>query len=45
MNDETAALLFDAVGRLELNILAGECPATVILQGQRLLVLSDFDYL
>ncbi|MGP3916332.1 hypothetical protein [Nonomuraea sp. 10N515B] len=45
MNDETAALLFDAVGRLELNILARECPAIVVLQGNRLLALSDHDYL
>lgn len=45
MNDETAALLFDGIGRLELNILALECPAIVVLQGQRLLALSDHDYL
>ncbi|MFE3452472.1 hypothetical protein ACFXJ8_26475 [Nonomuraea sp. NPDC059194] len=45
MNDETAALLFDAVGRLEVTILARECPAIVVLQSERLLVLSDYDYL
>lgn len=45
MNDETAALLFDVVGRLEMSILARECPAIVVLQGERLLALSDHDYL
>ncbi|WP_327586995.1 hypothetical protein OHA25_08285 [Nonomuraea sp. NBC_00507] len=45
MNDETAELLFDVVGRLEINILARECPAIVVLQGERLLALSDYDYL
>ncbi|WP_084965915.1 hypothetical protein [Thermoactinospora rubra] len=45
MNDETAALLFDVVGRLEVSILARECPAIVVLQGERLLALTDYDYL
>ncbi|MGP4102278.1 hypothetical protein [Nonomuraea sp. KM90] len=45
MNDETAALLFDVVGRLEKSIIARECPAIVAIQGERLLVLSDYDYL
>jgi hypothetical protein len=45
MNEETAALLFDAVGRLEKSIIARDCPAVVILDGVRRLVLSDYDYL
>ncbi|MEU6788574.1 hypothetical protein ABZ912_56115 [Nonomuraea angiospora] len=45
MNDETAALLFDVIGRLEKSILARDCPAIVALQGERQLVLSDYDYL
>jgi hypothetical protein len=45
MNEETAALLFDVVGRLEKSIIARECPAIVALHGERQLVLSDYDYL
>ena len=45
MNDKMAALLFDAVGRLEVSILARECPAIVVMQGWRLLTLTDYDYL
>ncbi|MFI7114492.1 hypothetical protein ACIBK9_49845 [Nonomuraea sp. NPDC050227] len=45
MNDETTALLFDVVERLEKNIAARERPAIVAMQGERLLVLSDYDYL
>lgn len=45
MNDETAVLLFDVVERLEKSIIARDCPAIVTLQGERLLVLSDYDYL
>ncbi|MCA2229421.1 hypothetical protein [Nonomuraea aurantiaca] len=45
MNDETAALLFDVVERLEKSIIAREGPAIVALRGERLLVLSDYDYL
>ncbi|MFG1705428.1 hypothetical protein ACFLIM_19740 [Nonomuraea sp. M3C6] len=45
MNDETAALLFDVVERLEKSIIARDSPAIVALRGERLLVLSDFDYL
>ncbi|MFI9847173.1 hypothetical protein ACIHFD_59870 [Nonomuraea sp. NPDC051941] len=45
MNDETAELLFDVVGRLEKSIIARDCPAIVALQGERQLVLSDYDYL
>jgi hypothetical protein len=45
MNDETAALLFDVVAQLEKSIIARECPAIAALQGGRLLILSDYDYL
>ncbi|MFI6326509.1 hypothetical protein ACIBG8_53935 [Nonomuraea sp. NPDC050556] len=45
MNDETAALLFDVVGRLETAIMARECPAIVVMQGETLLALTDYDYL
>ncbi|KAB8185221.1 hypothetical protein FH608_047925 [Nonomuraea phyllanthi] len=45
MNDETAALLFDVVERLQKNIAAHDCPAIVALEGERKLVLSDYDYL
>ncbi|MEV7012693.1 hypothetical protein [Streptosporangium sp. NPDC051022] len=45
MNDETAALLFDVVGRLEKSIVSRDCPAIVLLDGDRRLVLSDYDYL
>ncbi|NRQ38788.1 hypothetical protein HII36_44245 [Nonomuraea sp. NN258] len=45
MNDESAALLFDVVGRLEQSIVARNCPAIVALVGDRKLVLSDYDYL
>jgi hypothetical protein len=45
MNDETAALLFDVVERLKKSITARECPAVAALQGERLLILSDYDYL
>jgi hypothetical protein len=45
MNDQTSALLFDVVARLERNIIARDCPAIAALQGERLLVLSDYDYL
>ncbi|MFC4058928.1 hypothetical protein ACFOWE_11515 [Planomonospora corallina] len=45
MNDETTALLFDVVGRLEKSIVARDRPAIVALDGERRLVLSDYDYL
>jgi hypothetical protein len=45
MNDETAALLIDVVGRLEGSIRARDCPAIIALDGIRLLVLTDYDYL
>lgn len=45
MNDDVVALLFDVVDRLEQQIQAGEYLAMVVLQGDRMLVLSDYDYL
>jgi hypothetical protein len=45
VNEDVVALLFDVVGRLERNIRAQDCPAIVALEGQRHLVLSDYDYL
>lgn len=45
MNDQTRGLLFDIVARLERSIVARDCPAIVALQGKRLLLLSDYDYL
>ncbi|MEO3810736.1 hypothetical protein ABGB17_17180 [Sphaerisporangium sp. B11E5] len=45
VNDETEALLLDVVGRLEKAIVARDCPAIVVLDGRRKLVLSDYDYL
>lgn len=45
MNEATAHLLFDAVERLERNILAQECPAIVTMEGRNRLALSDYDYL
>jgi hypothetical protein len=45
MNDETAALLMDVVGRLESSIRARDCPAIIALDGIRRLFLSDYDYL
>lgn len=45
VNQETESLLFDVAGRLERAILERDCPAMVALQGDRTLVLSDYDYL
>ncbi|MGW7515341.1 hypothetical protein ACWGJ2_07065 [Streptomyces sp. NPDC054796] len=45
LNHETESLLRDVTGRLERAIHARECPALVALQGDRTLVLSDYDYL
>ncbi|MEU6573591.1 hypothetical protein [Streptomyces sp. NPDC046805] len=45
MNPDTESLLFDVAGRLERAILERDCPALVALQGDRTLVLSDYDYL
>ncbi|RBQ21199.1 hypothetical protein DP939_00205 [Spongiactinospora rosea] len=45
MNDQAAGLLFDVVARLQKSILARDCPAIVALRGERILYLSDYDYL
>ncbi|WP_405956933.1 hypothetical protein [Streptomyces phaeochromogenes] len=45
VNQDTESLLFDVVGRLERAILERDCPAMVALQGDRTLVVSDYDYL
>src|SRR4051812_19013265 len=45
VNDDVVTLLFDVVGRLERSIQAHDYPAIVALEGQRKLVLSDYDYL
>jgi hypothetical protein len=45
MNDKTAALLFDVVERLQRSIIARDCPAIVALEGERRLILTDYDYL
>lgn len=45
MNDETAELLFDVINRLEKSIVSRDCPAVVVLDGERRLALSDYDYL
>ena len=45
MNEATAHLLFDAVERLEKNIVARECPVMVALDGADKILLSDYEYL
>lgn len=45
VNQETESLLSDVIGWLERAILEQDCPAVVALQGDRTLVLSDYDYL
>lgn len=45
MNPDTESLVLDVAGRLERAILERDCPAMVALQGDRTLVLSDYDYL
>ncbi|MDH2426466.1 hypothetical protein [Sphaerisporangium sp. TRM90804] len=45
MNEKTAALLLDVTQRLERSIVAHDCPAVVLLDGERRLALSDYDYL
>ncbi|WP_405657738.1 hypothetical protein [Streptomyces sp. NBC_00079] len=44
MNQDTESLLFDVAGRLERAIHERDCPAVVALQGDRTLVMSDYDY-
>ncbi|TDD23806.1 hypothetical protein E1287_38630 [Actinomadura sp. KC06] len=45
MNETTFGLLRDVAERLERAIRSRDCPAIVVLEGQRRLVLSDYDYL
>lgn len=45
MNHETEVLLFGVVDQVEQAIRDLDCPAVVALQGDRLVVLSDYDYL
>ena len=45
MNTTTESLLNDVTRRLERAIHERDCPAIVALYGDRLLVLSDYDYL
>lgn len=45
MNDDTWALVVDVVGRVQRAISAKDCPAIVILDGDRRQILSDYDYL
>ncbi|MET7486616.1 hypothetical protein [Streptomyces sp. NPDC005538] len=45
MNQDTESLLADVAGRLERAIRERAYPAMVALQGDRTLVLSDYDYL
>jgi len=45
MNDDLVALLFQVVHRVEEHIRAGEHLAVLAVEGQRSLVLSDYDYL
>ncbi|TDB89151.1 hypothetical protein E1264_09270 [Actinomadura sp. KC216] len=45
MNDDLAAVLFDVVERQERHILADEYLAIAALDGERRLILSDYDYL
>lgn len=45
MNQNTELLLRDVVARLEQAVRGRDCPAIVALQGERTLVLSDYDYL
>ncbi|WP_413116203.1 hypothetical protein ACK1X7_36835 [Streptomyces sp. CY1] len=45
MNHETEILLHNVARRLERAVRERDCPAMVVLQGDRTLVLSDYDYL
>ncbi|MBL7491889.1 hypothetical protein I6A60_20170 [Frankia sp. AgB1.9] len=45
MNSETAELVEDITGRVQRAVCAGDYPAIVGLQGERTLVVSDYDYL
>lgn len=45
VNQDTEALLTDVCDRVQRAIQARDCPAVVALQGERTVVLSDYDYL
>ncbi len=45
MNEQTARLLLELTARLERSVRARDCPAIIAIQGQRTLILSDYDYL
>lgn len=45
MNDDLVALLFDVVKRQEERIQADEYVAILVIEGQRKLVLTEYDYL
>lgn len=45
MNHATEILLRDVTDRLERAVRERDCPAMVAMQGERTLVLSDYDYL
>jgi hypothetical protein len=45
MNQDTETLMFGVVDRVEQAIRDRDCPAVVAVQGDRVLVLSDYDYL
>ncbi|MFI0724332.1 hypothetical protein [Streptomyces sp. NPDC021224] len=44
MNHDTETLMFGATDRVQQAILDREAPAIAVLQGDRLLVMSDYDY-
>lgn len=44
MNHDTETLMFGVTDRVQQAIRDREAPAVVVLQGDRLLVLSDYDY-
>ncbi|AGP58350.1 hypothetical protein [Streptomyces rapamycinicus] len=45
MNRDTEILLRNVAGRVERAVTERDCPAMVAVQGDRTLVLSDYDYL
>ncbi|GAA2324039.1 hypothetical protein GCM10010149_91730 [Nonomuraea roseoviolacea subsp. roseoviolacea] len=45
MDNHTGALLLDVLERLKKSIVSRDCPAMVALEGERVLILSDYDYL
>ncbi|MGW0662200.1 hypothetical protein [Streptodolium elevatio] len=45
MNDEILALVEDVARRVQRAIITLDCPAIVALDGERTLLLSDYDYL